>query len=521
MVDHASQSSMLLRYALWLVGLLCTARVLLFLYMSLTSPLRSVPGPFFARFGRVYYFWKVSRGHWEHDNLALHRKYGPVVRVASDMYSIDSPEIVKKVYSVGSKFPKSDWYDAWKHPDPSRWSLFPERDMKRHAETRKRFQAMYSMSSLVNYEGYVDECAEIFCKRLAGFAAHGDTIDMAHWLQCYAFDVIGDITYSQRFGFLDKGEDIAGLLRALHGVLKYGTLAGIYARWHPLIFRISNRLGLGGATGRTYLMKFVGERIRQREKETKTGKDVQKAGQRNEKSPMDFLEKLVVANKEDPERVTPYHVFMMGLSNIIAGSDTTAVSLSSILYNLLKHPAKIRKLQQEIKEFDDQGRCSNPNVSFKESQEMPYLQAVMKEALRVHPATGLPLWRVVPRGGVELCGQFFPEGSIVGVNTWCAHYNEVVFGPDAKEFRPERWIDNEEQGGERLKRMEAYYMPFGLGSRTCIGRHISFLEMSKLIPQIVRRFDFELEHAERPWNTDNNWFVKPTDFQVKVKLRNE
>ena len=67
---------------------------------------------------------------------------------------------------------------------------------------------------------------------------------------------------------------------------------------------------------------------------------------------------------------------------------------------------------------------------------MPYFQTVMKEALRMHSATGLALWRVVPAGGAEISGRFFPEGAIVGINTWVAHYNQDVF-PDAKRFRPE------------------------------------------------------------------------------------
>ncbi|KAK5328542.1 hypothetical protein LTR93_002327 [Exophiala xenobiotica] len=544
-----SSTNPLFRYAFWAIAIFITTQTLVFLYRNLTSPLRSVPGPFLARFGRIYYFVRVALGRWEHDDIALHRTYGPVVRVGADLYSVDSPEIVKKVYSIGSKFPKNDWYDAWRHPDPNRWTLFPDRDMKRHAETRKRFQAMYSMSSLVNYEGYVNECTAIFRERLSEFAESGETIDMAHWLQCYAFDVIGNITYSQRFGFLDRGDDIAGLLKALHGVLRYGALVGIYASWHPLIFSISSRLGVGGASARTYLMKYVQQRIESRKAKDKTGNGVEEVGERDEGAPMDFLHKLMVANKEDPERVTPYHVFvqrsdilqMMGLSNIIAGSDTTAVSLSSILYNLMKYPSTLKKLREEIKHFEERGRCGNPNVSFKESQDMPYLQAVMKESLRIHAATGLPLWRVVPEGGVEICGYFFPEGTTIGINTWCAHYNEDVFGPDVKEFRPERWIEAEKEGGETFKNMEAYYMPvsigfflaavvsvtdltvleFGLGSRTCIGRHISFLEMSKLIPQIVRKFDFQLEYPDRPWSTENNWFIKPTDFRVKVKIRQE
>lgn len=460
--EYPSTFSVLVRYLVWTILVLGTTRVLLFLYKSLTSPLRSVPGPFLARFGRFYYFVRVAIGHWEHENIALHRKYGPVVRVGSDMYSIESPEVIKKVYSINSKFPKSDWYYAWQHPDPDRWTLFPDRDMKRHAETRKRFQAMYSMSSLINYEGYVDSCADIFSKRLTEFAASGETINMGHWFQCYAFDVIGDITYSERFGFLDRGEDVAGLLEALHGVLRYGALVGIYAKWHPLIFKLTSSIGMGGAAGRNYLMKVVAQRIKLREEEKKTGKDVEKQGERDENAPMDFLEKLMVANQEDPEKVTSYHVFVMGLSNIIAGSDTTALSLSAILYYLLKNPDTLEKLRQEIQEREQQGRCGNPAVSFKESQEMPYLLAVMKEALRMHAAVGLPLWRVVPQGGVEICDRFFPEGTIIGLNGWCAHYNEEVFGPDASQFRPERWIDAEKEGGERLKSMDAYYLPVGV-----------------------------------------------------------
>ena len=308
-----SSSNPLFRYAFWAVAIFITTQALVFLYRNLTSPLRSVPGPFLARFGRIYYFARVALGRWEHDDIALHRTYGPVVRVGADLYSIDSPEIVKKVYSIGSRFPKSDWYDAWRHPDPNRWTLFPDRDMKRHAETRKRFQAMYSMSSLVSYEGYVNECTAIFRERLSEFAESGETIDMAHWLQCYAFDVIGNITYSQRFGFLDRGEDIAGLLKALHGVLRYGALVGIYASWHPLIFNILSRLGVGGASGRTYLMKYVQQRIEMRKAKDKTGDGVKEVGERDESGPMDFLDKLMVANKEDPARVTPYHVFVSSL----------------------------------------------------------------------------------------------------------------------------------------------------------------------------------------------------------------
>jgi cytochrome P450 len=171
--------------------------------------------------------------------------------------------------------------------------------------------------------------------------------------------------------------------------------------------------------------------------------------------------RLLIAREKDPEKISQYNVFMAGISNIIAGSDTTSVSLSSILYNLVQHPNTMRKLREEIKDFEEQGRCSNP-VTFKESQDMPYFQAIMKEALRMHAATGLPLWRIVPEGGVEICGQFFPAGTELGLNSWCAHFNESVYGPDAQQFRPERWIEAEKAGGDTLKALDNYYLPVSI-----------------------------------------------------------
>ncbi len=96
-------------------------------------------------------------------------------------------------------------------------------------------------------------------------------------------------------------------------------------------------------------------------------------------------------------------------SNVGAGSDTTSISLSAILYYLIQHPEKLRKLRQEAENGVASGVFS-PDFRFKDTQQMPYLRAVIKEAMRLHPATGLILGRVVPAGGADVAGQYFPEG---------------------------------------------------------------------------------------------------------------
>lgn len=518
-----------LEYLIYAVVALTAAKFLVVVTQTFVSPLRTVKGPFLARFTNLWYFRRVANGSFEFENIDLHQKYGPVVRLAPNMYSIDDAEVIKAVYSISSKFPKSDWYDAWKHPDPARWSLFAVRDMKTHAEERRKFQALYSLTSLVHYEPYVNECLELFDQRMKEIANAGQTVNMAHWVQCYAFDVIAGLTYSKRFGFLDAGIDVDGLMAMLADVLRYGTLMGIYAWLHPILWPISSRIPASGAGARARLnaciQKWMEEKTNAQDVEKLTEKTAEHTG------PQDFLEKVLIARNKEPEKITNWNVFMVGLSNIAAGSDTTASSISGILYHLLKNPDKLQKLRDEMDEFAADGRLSSP-VLFKETQTMPYLQAVLKEGLRVHSAVGLPLWRVVPEEGLDICGHFFPPGTIVGLNAWCAHYTADIF-EDPYAFRPERWM---EADTEKLKQMEGYYLPvsatrvsvtrgfansqgqFGLGSRTCIGRHISTLEMSKLIPELLRSYDLELAE-EKQWETMNLWFVRPEHFSVKVKVR--
>jgi cytochrome P450 len=99
-----------------------------------------------------------------------------------------------------------------------------------------------------------------------------------------------------------------------------------------------------------------------------------------------------------------------------------------------------------------------------------------------------------------------------------------VYGPDADEFRPERWLEAAADGGKRFK--EESFMAFGLGSRTCIGKNISLLEINKVIPLVVRDYDFEFIAKDGSLETSkylagrNRWFVKPAHLHARVLRRN-
>ncbi len=129
----------------------------------------------------------------------------------------------------------------------------------------------------------------------------------------------------------------------------------------------------------------------------------------------------------------------------------------------------------------------SPLPQWRETAHLPYLGAVIKEALRLHTPVGLILERIVPSGGVTLCNHFFPTGTIVGCNPAIVHKDTRVYGRrySVHEYHPERWLEaDEDERGE----MERCFMAFGSGKRTCIGKNVSLLEVHKLVPLLLMRF---------------------------------
>ena len=266
------------------------------------------------------------------------------------------------------------------------------------------------MSSLVEYEPYVDQCADLYSQRLSELSKTGLQANLGHWMQCYAFDVIGCITYSERFGFLDRGLDIAGIINAIEWFLWYSSLMGLYAYLHPYYSKLQSIMIQSGKepTGIPYIQRFTQDLIAKKTQGKPQAVDSEK-GVAPGVVAKDFLTKFLERHAQDPETFTNYHIFHGCNGNMMVGSDTTAISLSAILYYLLKYPHCYQRLREEVDEYQRQGKIGQ-FVNFRQSLEMSYLQAVIKEALRMHPSTGLPLERVVPTGGATIAGQFFPEG---------------------------------------------------------------------------------------------------------------
>lgn len=117
-----------------------------------------------------------------------------------------------------------------------------------------------------------------------------------------------------------------------------------------------------------------------------------------------------------------------------------------------------------------------------------------------------------------MCGKTLPAGTIVGMNAWVVHRDPDVFGPDADAWRPERWLEGDEA---RIKKMYASLLTFGAGHRKCLGKHISYLEIFKLVPTLLQAYDIELIDGGKGWRVQNRWFVPQSGFYIRLRKRKQ
>ncbi|KAI9713247.1 MAG: hypothetical protein M1820_001234 [Bogoriella megaspora] len=482
-------------YFFFSVVLLPALAIFYVIYQRYLHPLAGIPGPFWASLSRLWLVKHCRDGDMHRVMIALHERHGKLIRIGPNELSIADIDAIKTVYAAGTKFRKSEWYGVWQ--GHRKFDLFAERDERLHGQQRRLVSRPYSMESLKDLEPYVDDAVRVFLSNME--KSKGQSIDMGNWVQLFAFDVIGEVTFSKPFGFMENGRDdgsFKAIQAALWSASWLGQVPWVYWMHDRLMPYIGNHLSVNNRHGglRTFAATEVSSR-----KERGSGRK-------------DILSKLFTIHDERPGEFDHAAVVSMATSNIFAGSDTTAVSTRAIIYYLLKNPLCKQKLIDEIDTFRAQGKISDP-VSLSEADNMPYLQAVMWEALRCHPAVGLTLARVVPSEGATIDGHFIPSGTIVGANPWVVHRIKDIYGEDVGTFRPERWL--EDKNGDKRR----YFLTFGAGARMCLGRNISWMEMSKLIPTLFMHYEIELTNPEAEWTEKNWWFVMQSGVNCILQPR--
>jgi cytochrome P450 len=165
---------------------------------------------------------------------------------------------------------------------------------------------------------------------------------------------------------------------------------------------------------------------------------------------------------------------------IAAGSDGVGLTVAAAVFYLLHNPLVLDKLIREIRSsFSSLDQIRNPKLN-----QLSYLQAVVHEALRLAPSVPSAFPREVLEGGLVVDALHIPKGMTVGVSAYAVHHNELYF-PDSFDFRPERWLTND----ERESAARSAFCTFGGGPYNCIGKNVAILAIKLVLAKMLYAYD--------------------------------
>jgi len=497
--------------------------------------IRQYPGPFLAKITPAWLGWVAQQGHRSEVIHELHKKYGPFVRVSPSELSIADPEALGVIYGHGNGALKSSYYDAFLSIAPN---VFTTRDRAQHARKRKIVSHIFSKKSVLEFQPHIrlhiatllgqwDRLYDDAVKGLSGTDGEGGWtghegrlwLDCLPWLAYLAFDIIGDLAFGSPFGMLASAQDTAPIPATVAALVDV-NFPSPEIKHIPAIAMLNGRgeytssMAVLPAWWRPFIAQLAWYRARTLNSRELSGMAIVAVAKRlaAPTDRVDILSKLQEGKDESGQPLGRKELTVEAQSFLGAGSDTTSNSITAIVYHLAANPAAQARLQEELDESLDDGY--DPVATYEQIKNLPYLDACIHEALRIHATSALGLPRVVPEGGLVVLGRFIPAGTVVGVPTYTIHRDPDVWGYDSDLYRPERWLDT-----DKAAMMHKTFNVFSAGPRVCVGRNLAELELLLIVATLVRRYHFVLAEPEKPLATHEGFLRKPVRCDVGIKRR--
>jgi hypothetical protein len=288
----------------WLI-LLVTLLVGHALYQRYASPLRKYPGPVLASFSRLWKVKSTASGQTHLDHIALHKKYGPVVRIAPNEVSLSSPEAARNLLSAGKRFHKTPFYGVF--PPPENPDIFTETREDVHAQKKRVANVPYSMAAMQQLSPFINDTIELFMGKIDGFTeASNKVFDLGAYLHYFAFDVLGEVAFSRSFGFLAEGRDVDNAIKTIDNSQAYNGIVGQIPEIDHLLRRNPLWKFIPAlSTKNALITRMALEEMGQRRPFTKETAGLLRSGDGRQ----DLMASLIQGHLKDPERFGEGDVF--------------------------------------------------------------------------------------------------------------------------------------------------------------------------------------------------------------------
>lgn len=272
---------------------------------------------------------------------------------------------------------------------------------------------------------------------------------------------------------------------------------------------INSELPLVGFIGRHIPIPSIKSMFRASDYMTNYGRRAIINARTSSESSRNIFSGMIHESEKGSESLTDEDVVTEAGNLIVAGSDTTGITLTYLVWAVLSQPQLQRELEREVQDLEadyDDATLEN----------LPLLNAVIKETLRLYGAAPGSLPRCVPEGGATLGGRFIPEGVTVSTQSWTIHRDANIF-PNPDVFDASRWVKAEDTNGQPLSQMA--FSPFGAGARTCLGIHLAYMELRLAAAEFFRECRGVKLGEDITWETmkpENYFLIAPSGHRCEI-----
>ncbi|KAI5791972.1 cytochrome P450 [Geopyxis carbonaria] len=469
-------------YLLALGALHFVGSALVALYRSYNDKLSHIPGPRLAAAGPWYeQYYDIVRGGAFIEKLeGLHKVYGHYVRVNPEEVHTSDPDAIGVIFAIGSNFTKAGAPAPSAHPIASK-SILGMQNNKEHAHRRALVAPLFSKQAVQKLEWLLAEKIERMLQRYEQAVDTGRVLNISNSLRCMTLEAIDKFTYNGDISELDVADDEFD--NPMFDIFASTSHTMHLVRHFPAMARF--QLSLPNWLLTTVMPNFSTLLDYQKSCSTTVRaykKDYAKASAAGHPT---IIGRLLSPDAQKAGRelaVTDAVLRDECLVFLIAGTDPVARGVTYALWYLAQHPEAEARLAAELA---DAVPDRNVFGSWEQLERLPFLTAVIKETLRMNGSTPGKLIRVVPKGGVTINGNFFPEDTHLSMSFHILHQDETIF-PDPKRFVPERWL------GDGAKQLDPYMCAFSKGSKACLGIQVAWAQLYMTLGNIVRRYTLDV-----------------------------
>ncbi|KAL7933465.1 cytochrome P450 [Trichoderma chlorosporum] len=454
-------------------------------------PLRNFPGPKLWAIHYGFYACLELSGNGHRRMIAIHQKYGPVVRVAPNHLAFCHPDAVHDLSGHRKPGQMENLKEAVRYMGNG--SSIAGANRRDHYRYRKSMANGFSQQAMVDQQSLISVYIDNLFEKFREFSSMGETFDVLAWFHYATFDIMGDLAFGESFDCVQNST---------------------FHPWITLIIQSSMNMALMASFRRMGFLSNILVALTPKSLLTKLAEHNKLSEQKvykrlnTDTDRKDFISSM--AGKKGKDALSFQEICANASILILGGSETTAAALAAATYYLGLHPESLAKLSNEIRSSFK----SEEEIDIISAGHLEYLSAVINESMRLHPPTPGTLPRTIHEEGDTISGHFIPPGTHIDSWYWTAfHFPE--YWTQAEEFIPERWLGDPRFENDQRR----IFTPFSVGGRGCIGKNLALAEIRLIMARLIWNYDIELAKESVGWDKRCKCYIVFEKGPLNIRLK--